>query len=330
MSANPDQVAGDLRQLAVKDVVPNAGNPRLVFPQHELDRLADSINEKGILVPIAVYPKDGQYVLIDGERRFKCALDLGLTTVPAVVTDEVSDLEMLERMFNIHQIREPWQDMPTAKALEVLAKGIERETGEIATDDELIQRTGLSKERVRRLRYVVTLPTDWQDYIAKEEIPLNFFWELKRYVIDPLARLRPALLQELDQDRVMRAFVEKRLRGVITDTVSLRNVASIVRFSAQAESEDESTSSKLDDAIRDLVEDDNTTIDEVYEDTVQIMVEVDKLERRTVSMVAAFSRLLSTSATETDRAHIRAIGKRLVQQLELLIAEGATQRNQGS
>ncbi len=117
MSAAPDSEYYVLRQINVDDIVPNDRNPRLVFPQDELDRLADSISDQGVLVPIVVYPQNEKFVIVDGERRFRCARDLGLTTVPANITTEKSQPELLQQMFNIHLIREPWQDMPTAKAL---------------------------------------------------------------------------------------------------------------------------------------------------------------------------------------------------------------------
>lgn len=321
MSADPDSASNYQQELNIADVVPNERNPRLVFPQEELEQLAESIDLIGIQVPINVYPKDGKFVLIDGERRFRCAQTLGLSQVPALITSEKSDSDLLRQMFNIHLIREPWQDMPTARALQQLAYQMRERNGTEPTDAELKAETGLSLERVRRFRYVITLPAQWQEYIETAKIPLNFFWELKKYVVDPLANLRPNLFDELNEDgnHVMDAFVEKRLNGVITDTVSLRNVTPIIRFSAQAADEGGRTTENLDQSIRDLVENPTTTIDEVFEDTVQIMVEVDKLERRSASMVAAYSRLLFTSSTDEDRAKVKSIGERLIDQLERII-----------
>lgn len=323
MSADLDLGSSDLQQLDVDAIVPNAGNPRLNFPEEELDRLAESIDQEGILVPINVFPRGDKFVLIDGERRYRCAVRLGHATVPALVSSEKSDFDILQQMFNIHLIREPWQDMPTAVALQKLAGEIEVREGRQPRDIDLRTRTGLSMERIRRLRYVMTLPEDWQQYIAEARIPLNFFWELKRSVIDPLASMRPKLLEELNSDNVMASFVEKRLNDVITDTVSLRKVAQIVRFSRDAESEGGAASKSLDRAIRDLVHDVDTTIEDVYEDTVQIMVEVDKLERRSASMVTAFSRLLATSTGHDDRARIKEICKGLVGQLEDLVRDAS-------
>ncbi|WP_083663336.1 ParB/RepB/Spo0J family partition protein [Actinomyces mediterranea] len=314
----------ELRELRISDIVPNNANPRLDFPQDELDRLTGSIDQEGVLVPIVVYPRNDKYVLVDGERRYRCSRDLGHVTIPALITKERSEREVLQQMFNIHLIREPWRDIPTAKALQRLAKEIEKLEGREANDSELRDLTGLSMERVRQLRYIVTLPDEWQNYIREETIPLNFFWELKKNVVDVLRRKRPAILKEFGEDKVSAAFVQKRLDHVITDTVSLRKVSPIIRFAAQDAEENGTGESTIDASIRDLIEKSDVTIDDAYEDTVQMMVEVDRLGRRTSSMIAVFSRLLSQTAGTADNDEVKRLGHDLIAQLTALLNADAT------
>jgi len=317
--SQPQNVVANLRELQVSEVVPNAQNPRLDFPQDELDRLADSIDLEGVLVPIVVYPKDRKFVLVDGERRYRCARDLGHVTIPALITTERSERQVLQQMFNIHQIREAWREIPTGRALERLASYIEEQDGREPNDRELSDLTGVSLEQVRRLRYAITLPDEWQGYIRDGTVPLNFFWELKRNVIDALRANRPNIYAHYGEDAIKHAFVQKRLDQVITDTVSLRKMAPIIRFAAQDAEANGTEESKLDDSIRDLIEQPDATIDEAYEDTVQMMVEVDKLGRRTSSMVAVFARLLTSTAGTPDNAEVRRIGHDLIKQIGALI-----------
>ena len=310
-----------LTELATGDIQANESNPRLDFPQAELDRLAESIELEGILVPVVVYPSDDKFVLVDGERRFRCARDLGLEKVPALVTTERSEHDVLLQMFNIHLIREPWRDVPTALALGKLADKLEEQEGEEPTDPRLAELTGLSVERVRQLRYVITLPEEWQGYIRTGKVPMNFFWELKRNIVDQLSSRRPALLAELGEDNVRSAFVQKRLDGVITDTVSLRKVAPIIRFAQQEADTATESPIDIDQTIRDLVTKPEAGIDDAYEDTVQMLVEVDKLGRRTASMISAFKRLLSQAAPGDDRDAIVELGQDLITSLKLVLGE---------
>lgn len=303
-----------LTELPIEQIEANESNPRLDFPVSELERLAESIELEGILVPVVVYPKGDKFILIDGERRFRCARDLGLPSVPALVTAERPEHEVLLQMFNIHLIREPWKDVPTALALGKLADSIQDSEGQEPSDAHLAEITGLSVERVRQLRYIITLPEEWQGYIRSGKVPMNFFWELKRNVIDQLSNRRPQLLAELGEDNVRQAFVQKRLDGVITDTVSLRKVSPIIKF-AQQEADNKDSPVDIDQTLRDLVNYTDAGIDDAYEDTVQMLVEVDKLGRRTASMIAAFKRLLSQADEGEEREGIIGLGNALITEL---------------
>ncbi|EIV67417.1 Uncharacterised protein [Mycobacteroides abscessus subsp. massiliense] len=227
-------------------------------------------------------------------------------------------------MFNIHLIREPWRDIPTAKALQRLVTALTESEGEEPNDQRLRDLTGLSIERVRQLRYITTLPNDWQNYIREDQIPLNFFWELKKNVIDSLRKNRPALYDEYGEQTLGEVFVKKRLDKVITDTVSLRKVSPIIRFAAQDAETNTDNSSVIDDAIRDLIEKPESTIDETYEDTVQMMVEVDKLGRRTSSMIAGFSRLMTQTKGTDDYDTVKDLGLTFIQQLTALLNSDTT------
>jgi ParB/RepB/Spo0J family partition protein len=318
-SAVPGERAS-LKDLPVVNIDPNERNPRLDFPRNELDRLAESIDQEGILVPIVVFPRGERYVLVDGERRFRCARELGLESVPALVTRERSERETLQQMFNIHHIREHWRDMPTAMALQRLSDSIKEEQGVEPNDGELKVLTGLSVDRIRQLRYVAQLPDEWQSYIRDGVIPLNFFWELKKNVIDALRANRPKIFEHYGERSIQTAFVKKRLDQVITDTVSLRKVAPIIKFAAQDASESPEGESKLDTSIKNLIERPDSTIDDVYEDTVQMIVEVDRLNRRTSTMVAIFVRLLRQTQGTAEHETVKSLGRQFIDELSTIIS----------
>ena len=204
-----------------------------------------------------------------------------------------------------------------------LADRIKDDEGAEPTDQRLAELTGLSVERVRQLRYVLTLPDEWQAYIRSGQIPLNFFWELKRNVIDQLSARRPDLLTEIGEDNVRSAFVQKRLDSVITDTVSLRKVAPIIKFAEQEATSDQVSRVDVDQTLRDLIQRSDATIEDAYEDTVQMLVEVDKLGRRTASMTAAFRRLLDQAESQEDTQAIVALGQEFIAGLNAVLSEAA-------
>jgi ParB family chromosome partitioning protein len=97
------QAVGDasgrhLRTLPVAFLRPNPFQPRKHFAQKELDELAASIREKGILQPILVRPAAGAadvYEIVAGERRWRAAQLAQLHDVPVVIR-ELGDSEALE------------------------------------------------------------------------------------------------------------------------------------------------------------------------------------------------------------------------------------------
>ena len=73
-------------EVEIKKILPNPEQPRKDFDKLELQSLADSIREHGIIQPLVVEETGkGDYILTDGERRLRAARLAGLTTVPVVV-----------------------------------------------------------------------------------------------------------------------------------------------------------------------------------------------------------------------------------------------------
>ena len=86
------------RRLPTGSLRPNARNPRREFPNTELDELAASLRERGIIQPIVVRAMRGVadgYEIVAGERRWRAAQRAGLHEVPVVVI-EATDAEALQ------------------------------------------------------------------------------------------------------------------------------------------------------------------------------------------------------------------------------------------
>jgi ParB family chromosome partitioning protein len=94
-SASVSSVGG-VMQVSVDMIQPNPHQPRVHFHDGDLDELADSIREHGVLQPLVVMPgEDGVYLLIAGERRLQASRRAGLKTVP-VITRHATKQELLE------------------------------------------------------------------------------------------------------------------------------------------------------------------------------------------------------------------------------------------
>jgi ParB family chromosome partitioning protein len=93
---------GGIIILGVEKIVPNPFQPRIRFNEIELDELADSIRQHGVMQPIVVRQNSGGYELIAGERRWRASQRAGLTDLPAIVRDlddqQVAALALIENI----------------------------------------------------------------------------------------------------------------------------------------------------------------------------------------------------------------------------------------
>ena len=88
----------NINKLSISELVSNKFQPRKVFDEDDLQDLANSIKERGIIQPIIVRKlndESSKYEIIAGERRWLAAQKAGLNEVPVVITS-VNDLKSLE------------------------------------------------------------------------------------------------------------------------------------------------------------------------------------------------------------------------------------------
>jgi ParB family chromosome partitioning protein len=87
---------GEQRILPIDQLHASKSNPRKVFPEAELDELAASIRQKGLVQPLIVRPDPaGGYEIVAGERRWRASQRAGLGKIAAIVR-ELDDQEMME------------------------------------------------------------------------------------------------------------------------------------------------------------------------------------------------------------------------------------------
>jgi ParB family chromosome partitioning protein len=150
--------AASLRELPVEDVVPNPNQPRRSFGEEDLEELADSIRQNGILQPIVVRPYEGSYQIIAGERRYQAALRAGINTVPAVVR-EVSDKEMLQLALIENLQREDLNPLEAARGY----KDLMEKYG--LTQEELSQILSKSRSSIANALRLLDLPDAVQELL---------------------------------------------------------------------------------------------------------------------------------------------------------------------
>jgi ParB family chromosome partitioning protein len=225
-----------LKEISPEKIKRNPDNPRIFFRDEEMDTLAASIRRYGIQVPITVYAEGNHFVLIDGERRWRCAEKLNLKSIPALVQERPSKLDNLLLMFNIHALREQWDYQTIARKLPDVIALFEKEHNREPTEIELSELTGLSRGQIRRCRFLLDLPEKYR-LLLEEELALpkqlqklseDFFIEMERALKTVRHRI-PAAIASLNgaRDALIKKFRSKTIKN-ITDFRKVSKIATSV------------------------------------------------------------------------------------------------------
>lgn len=163
-----DAAHADLRDIPLDRIDRNPENPRILFRTREMEELLESIQRYGVQVPISVYKEAGRYVLIDGERRWKCSLKLNKKTIPALVQDKPDALTNLLLMFNIHSLREQWDLLTIALKLPRIIRLLTDKNGAAPNERQLADETGLPRAQIRRSKLLIELPDTYREQMLDE------------------------------------------------------------------------------------------------------------------------------------------------------------------
>ena len=146
----------------------------------------------GILVPLTVYQRvsDRKFIILDGQRRWICAQNLGLRTVPVNQVAEPSVVQNIVTMFQIHKLREDWELMPTALKVDLLMAELREKS-----DRKLAELTGLDVAVVTRCKKLLSYPKSFQDQMLDPDpdkrVKADFFIELYPFLHDRIVTKMP-------------------------------------------------------------------------------------------------------------------------------------------
>jgi len=153
-------------EIDVADVEPNPHQPRHRFEDADLEELAASIREVGVLQPVVVRPgeEDGRYVLVAGERRLRAAGMAGLGTIPAVIRASESDERDLTEALIENVQRKDLSPLEEAAAYQNLLEDYGMTHEAIAT------RMGKSRSAVTNTLRLLQLPAPIQGMLERGDL----------------------------------------------------------------------------------------------------------------------------------------------------------------
>lgn len=263
-------MAATVELIDPRKIQKNPDNPRLIFQAEELSALEESIKEQGILVPLTVFKDGRDYVILDGERRWRCAIRLGLHSVPVIIQEKPDKVTNIMMMFAIHNARQDWDPLPTALKFEELEKMIAKATGEQPSERRLAAAASLSIGEVRRYRKILALPKSLRKELLGElkkprgdqDLTVDHVIE----AVDGVGRLVKAeIIQSSDEDELVGVIADKFRTKTLTSTVEPRKLSRIAR----AVERNEVSLAAVRKELGRFVKSPKVTINELFERTVE-------------------------------------------------------------
>lgn len=307
---NPE---ASLVQLDPDRIHANPDNPRLVFRENDMNQLLESIQEVGIQVPLTVYAERDHWVLLDGERRWRCARRLNLSAIPVIVQPKPGRLENILMMFNIHNVRTDWDLMPMALKLDEVRNMLVAQ-GKKTRPRDLAGLTGVTLPTVSRALELLELPPRYRTMLLKEAekprdeqtITPDLFIEINksRRVV---ATYAPEVFEKVSHADYLDAMIDKYTNGVVKNVVRYRDVSKIARAERAGGDREAAVP-----AIVRLVQDRALPVEQAYEETVREAYDVRDLTTRIDGLVERLRAVAHGSVfSEELRAQLRTLRKEI-------------------
>ena len=180
------------RRVPIEFLKPNPRNPRRSFSEAELDGLAASIKERGIIQPVivrALEASSDHYEIIAGERRWRAAQRAGLHEIP-IVPLEATDSQALELAIIENVQRSDLNPLEEAAGYQMLASEYEH------SHDQIAKLVGKSRAHVTNTIRLLKLPEPVKAYIREGKIS---------------AGAARSLIGSPDPERIAREIVQRGL-----------------------------------------------------------------------------------------------------------------------
>lgn len=175
----------NLSTLRLTEIEPNKNQPRKNFDKEALEQLASSIRENGVLQPLLVRPlATGNYQIIAGERRWRASKIAGLSEIPVVIRDDLTEEQVMQIALIENLQRENLNPIEEAMGYKELIDNYNM------TQDELARSLGKARSSIANSLGLLTLPKSVKDLLAGGELSAGHCKALK-------AIKDPALMTEI-------------------------------------------------------------------------------------------------------------------------------------
>jgi len=199
LSGGTEVEAAEIRQIDVARIRPNPFQPRREFRAEELEELAASIREHGVLQPVIVRASGEEFEIVAGERRVRACQRLGLESIPALVR-VADDTQMVELALVENIQRQDLNAIEEARAYQAYIQRLD------LTQEQAAQRLGKSRSSVANMLRLLDLPADVQELVSRGTLSMG---HARAILAVEDAEARRALARRVEAEKLSVREVER-------------------------------------------------------------------------------------------------------------------------
>ncbi|MEJ6951949.1 nucleoid occlusion protein [Natronospora cellulosivora (SeqCode)] len=206
-----DKKNQEVIKVNIESISTNPYQPRLIFNQDEIDELAQSIKNYGIIQPLLVRSKGEKYELVAGERRLRACKSLGMDKV-SVVVKELNDIEMAEIALVENLQRKDLNFLEEAQAYQQLIEKFS------LTQQELAEKLGKGQSTIANKLRLLTLASDVRKHIdvsivSERHARALLKMEDKNKQIEVLNKIKEKKLTVKESEQLINNIINKPLKS---------------------------------------------------------------------------------------------------------------------
>ena len=201
-TAEEDERVSDLKEIELDKIVPDSNQPRRSFNEEQLNALADSIKEHGVVQPIVVVKEGSKYKIVAGERRWRASKIAGLDKIPAIVrTLSAQNRLELSLIENVQR-----EDLNAIEIATVYQKFRDQFN---LSNSEISKRVGKSEPAIVNTMRLLSLPDEAKHAMVEHK--------LSEGQMRPLVTLEPAQVRAVLPKIVDEGWTARRVEQYVVD-----------------------------------------------------------------------------------------------------------------
>lgn len=208
----------EFRELPLEQIQEDPNQPRETFnTDGDKNRLVMSIKALGIKQPLAVTQVgENDFVLCDGHRRYRCAKELGLETVPCLIYPKLDPGDLAQLRFELQSDVRQWKPLERSAAFSTV-----KEAKRLSTNKELANHLFVSETLISRALSLSDLKAEYKDMMDKYGLTGSYVQEFVRLK----DKLRP--IKEFSIDEIIENLFQRVQHRVIKSSKDFRTMGRI-------------------------------------------------------------------------------------------------------